>query len=181
MAKAVLLVLLTLLVLVVGLVLIGSVLAGLVREPYKGYDAAEQFVDIPAGSSTNDIGRRLVEARVVRNLLLFRVATWTNPGGGRTLKAGEYRFTAAMSAMDVVEKIAKGDVHVRRVTFPEGLNILEMARIYETRGLGPASAFVKAASDASAIRDLDPEARDLEGYLYPETYAMPRGAAAATR
>jgi UPF0755 protein len=165
-------------VLGLGSVLTVSVLHGLIREPFKGYSDAEQFVYIPSGSGTMEIGRRLVEAGVIRNLLVFRAAIWSS-GRPRSLKAGEYRFTAAMSAADVVDKLGRGDVFVRRITFPEGLSILEMARIYETRGLGRAADFTKAASDASSIADLDAGAPDLEGYLYPETYAIPRGTPAA--
>jgi UPF0755 protein len=55
-----------------------------------------------------------------------------------------------------------------------------MARIYESRGFGKASEFIKAANDESLIRDLDPEASDLEGYLFPETYTLPRGTPAST-
>ncbi len=54
-----------------------------------------------------------------------------------------------------------------------------MARIYEQQGFGKASAFVEASRDTSAIRDIDPAAADLEGYLFPETYALPRDTDAA--
>jgi UPF0755 protein len=54
-----------------------------------------------------------------------------------------------------------------------------MAKIYESRGFGRQADFIKAASDTTRIRELDPEARDLEGYLYPETYSLPRGTAPA--
>lgn len=166
-------------VLVVGMGLVASVVWGRLHEPYKGYAATEQFVEIPPGSGTNDIGRRLVERGIVRDLFIFRAAMWQR-GRNRTLKAGEYRFSEALSAVQVVDKIARGDVHARRITFPEGLTVIDMARIYEARGLGKASGFIKAAADPSPIDDLDPEAPDLEGYLYPETYAIPRGTPAST-
>jgi len=79
----------------------------------------------------------------------------------------------------VIDKIARGDVFVINVTFPEGLTIAEMATIFESHGFGPAAAFVQAAKDAAPIRDLDPSAKDLEGYLFPETYALPRHTDAA--
>src|SRR5206468_6474536 len=72
------------------------------------------------------------------------------------------------------DKIARGDVFVINVTFPEGLTIAEMSKIFESHGLGPASAFVTAARDPSQVRELDPSATDLEGYLFPETYALSR-------
>jgi UPF0755 protein len=50
----------------------------------------------------------------------------------------------------------------------------EMARIVASQGIPPA-AFLEAARDASLVKDLDPEATDLEGYLFPDTYDIPRG------
>jgi UPF0755 protein len=53
-----------------------------------------------------------------------------------------------------------------------------MARVFEERGFGPAADFERAAANATLIHDLDPLATDLEGYLFPETYALPRGTSA---
>jgi UPF0755 protein len=50
--------------------------------------------------------------------------------------------------------------------------------VYEQSGRGPQRAFIEAASDASAIADLDDRARTLEGYLFPDTYRLPRKASA---
>jgi peptidoglycan lytic transglycosylase G len=143
------------------------------REPYKGYAEAETFVDIPTGAGRTTIAQRLVDAGVVRDALTFRGAVWMS-GRARELKAGEYRFDQPMSALDVVDKIARGDVYRRMVTFREGLTIAEMARVFEEARLGPAADFEKAARDPALIRALDPAARDLEGYLFPETYALGR-------
>ena len=140
---------------------------------YKGYTAPEQFVEVAPGSGTAAIGRRLIDAGVVRDRLTWRLAV-TFSGAGRDLKAGEYRFTEPMSAREVVAKLARGDVYVKQVTFPEGLTIAEMARLFESQGLGSARGFVQAASDPSLVTDLDPLARDLEGYLFPDTYGVAR-------
>ncbi len=85
-----------------------------------------------------------------------------------------------MSAVEVVEKLARGDVFLRPITFPEGLTIREMARIFAARELGSADAFVKAAREQAAlVHDVDPAARNLEGYLFPETYSLSRHAGAS--
>ena len=143
------------------------------QQPYRGYEGSEQFVEIPPGASSIAIGERLVAGGVVRDLPTYRLTLWQS-GQGRRLKAGEYRFDHAMTPLEVIDKIARGDAFVVTLTFPEGLTIPEMARIFESHGLGPAAAFVEAAQDASLIHDLDPAARNLEGYLFPETYAVPR-------
>ena len=142
-------------------------------EPYRGYTDAEIFVDIPTGSGPARIGERLARAGVVRDEMTFRTAVIVS-GRARALKAGEYRFDKPMHALDVIDKIARGDVYKRLLTFREGLTIPEMAQVFEERGFGKAPEFVKAAGNASLIADLDPSARDLEGYLFPETYSLPR-------
>jgi len=152
---------------------IAGVLYQRVRAPYRGYSGAEQFVDIPAGVGTRGIGQRLVDAGVVRDHLTFRVALWLS-GRARHLEAGEYRFDQPMTPADVIEKIARGDVYVVNVTIPEGLTIAEMSKIFESHGFGPAAAFVEASKRAALVRDLDPGAHDLEGFLFPETYALAR-------
>src|SRR5512142_2682841 len=147
-------------------------------EPFKGYAANEQFVELPPGASTRAIGARLVEAGVVRDALTFRVALWRS-GVSRQLKAGEYRFDRPATALDVIRKIARGDVYLRPITFPEGLTIDDMAALFEAHGFWTAAAFRAAAGDRSLVGDLDPQARDLEGYLFPETYALSRRATAS--
>jgi UPF0755 protein len=142
-------------------------------EPYRGYDEAEVFVDIPSGSGPARIGERLAAAGVVKDANAFRIALMIS-GRARALKAGEYRFNAPMHALDVIDKIARGDVYKRLLTFREGLTIAEMAQVFEQRGFGAATEFQKAAADVKLIADLDPAARDLEGYLFPETYSLPR-------
>ena len=54
-----------------------------------------------------------------------------------------------------------------------------MAALFETAGFGTAADFLAAAKNAALITDLDPGARDLEGYLFPDTYTLPRERTAA--
>jgi UPF0755 protein len=161
-----------------GAVLVGTVLWVRMTDPFRGYSENELLVEVPQGAATGEIGRALVEGGIVRDELTFRAALlWS--GRSRALKAGEYRFDRPMSAVAVIDKLAKGDVYARRITFPEGLTVQEMAKIYESQGFGPARQFVEAARNVSLIKDLDAAAPDLEGYLYPETYAVPRTTTAA--
>ena len=146
---------------------------GRLHEPFRGYVTPEVFVDIPPGSGPMRIGERLVEAGVVADPWIFRAALWQS-GRARMLKAGEYRFDAPMDPLAVIDKIARGDVYKRLLTFREGLTIRELAQVFEERGFGKADAFLKAATNASLVSDIDPTARNLEGYLFPETYSLPR-------
>lgn len=147
-------------------------------ESYKGYGGDEQFVVIAPGSSPRAIGARLMEAGVVRSDATFRLALWRT-GRARSLQAGEFRFDRPMTPIEVIDKIARGEVYYRRLTFPEGLTIQEMARLFEREQFGTAAAMADAAREVSGVRDIDPDATDLEGYLFPETYALPRDTTAA--
>src|SRR3954468_13078789 len=124
-----------------------------VNQPYRGYAQTEQFVEIPQGAGSAGIGERLVSARVIRDAATFRLALWMSHKG-RVLKAGEYRFDRAMTPFEIIDKIARGDVFVITVTFPEGQTVADMAKIVESHGLGTAAAFVSAAKEASLVRDL---------------------------
>jgi UPF0755 protein len=166
--------------LIIVLVVVAAIVAAVagvyyarVDEKFQGYPGTDQFVEIAPGSGSRGIGRALVEAGVVRDELTFRMATYLT-GTERELKAGEYRFAGPLSAKEVARKLARGDIFLRPITFPEGLNLAEMARVYESKGLGTAQAFLEATRDTTPIRTLDPLAKDLEGYLFPETYNVPR-------
>jgi UPF0755 protein len=163
------------------LVLVGGAAAAWlylgVSRPYKGYEGTEQFVDIPPGAGPSSIAHRLADAGVVRDVNSFRAAVWLS-GHGRRLQAGEYRFDRPVSAREVVDKIARGEVYVLPITFREGLTIKQMASLFENKGFGPADAFVRASTNVDLIRALDPDAHDLEGYLFPDTYSLPRKATA---
>jgi UPF0755 protein len=148
-----------------------------VDRPFKGYGASEQFVEIPQGVGSAAIAKRLADAGVVHDANSFRLALWIT-GQGRHLQAGEYRFDRPISARQVADKIARGEVYVRPITFPEGLTIRQMAALYESKGFGPAQDFADAAKNRALVSALDPAARDLEGYLFPDTYALPRKATA---
>ena len=172
---------------VIGVVLVGLVVAGLavagvalsqrLHDPYKGFAGNEQLIEIPGGAGAGAIARQLTGAGVVRDEFTFRAALWWT-GRSRALQAGEYRFEGPASAIEVIDRLSRGDVYARRLTIPEGLTILEMSRIYESQKFGKAADFVAAARDASLVRDLDSGATDLEGYLFPETYALTRDTSA---
>ena len=132
---------------------------------------------MPAGLGTRAIGTLLVDAGVVSDATTWRLAVWQS-GQATSLKAGEYRFADALAPAEVVAKLARGDVYLRSITFPEGLTIRQMAALYEGAGFGAAKDFSAAAAEPQLVADIDPAARNLEGYLFPDTYALPRRASA---
>jgi UPF0755 protein len=145
--------------------------------PYRGFTGEEVFVEIPQGAGVSGIASRLAEAGVVSNALAFRIAARLS-GEERKLQAGEYRFAEAARPGDIVARLAKGDVYARLVTFREGLTMFEMAEVFAASGIGTAAEFLTEARDTSRIKAVDPRASSLEGYLFPDTYKMPRATGA---
>jgi len=161
----------------IGAVMAVNELTERLESPYQSYSAPEVLVEIKPGNSTQTIARGLATAGVVRDDWTFRLAIWRS-GRDRALQAGEYHFDRPLSAMQVVHKIATGQVYLRSITFPEGLIISEMAQIFEAEGFGTVDEFLAAAGRVELIAELDSQATNLEGYLFPETYSLPQDATA---
>jgi UPF0755 protein len=155
--------------------LIAVVVAGVgyyrLHARYQGF-TGEIFLDFPHGTPASVMATKLTEAGVVRHRWIFLLARAIERG--RTLQAGEYRFNRAASPLEVFDRIARGDIFYYELAVPEGKNMFDIAAAVEQLGLFPASAFLEAASDPALIRDLDPRARTLEGYLFPSTYRLSR-------
>ena len=132
---------------------------------------AERFVMLRPGSSARSIASKLRNEGIIRShsafLLLHLVKL-------RSLKAGEYRFDHPANALEVYDRIARGDIYVHTVVVPEGYNIFDIANVIEQAGLGSKKDFLKVAQDPAMIRDLDPAAPSLEGFLFPDTYEFTR-------
>jgi UPF0755 protein len=66
-------------------------------------------------------------------------------------------------------------VYTIAVTIPEGYNLFDIAQAVEGAGLVPHERFLAtAAAETRLIRQWDPRATSLEGYLFPDTYRFSR-------
>ena len=135
--------------------------------------AQTTFVLLRPGWSTRHIARDLQQQGVIRSSAAFLMVHYAK--GLKTLKAGEYKFEQPANALEVWRRLVQGDVYARTVVVPEGFNMYDIAAAVEQAGLGPASDFLAAArSDLFLVRDIDPDAKSLEGYLFPDTYQFTR-------
>jgi len=147
--------------------------------PYRGY-AASVLVTIPPRSNARAAAAILAAHGVLRDQAPFLALYAFGRVEGRSLKAGEYLFDHAQSARDVYGKLVRGDVYYHLVLIPEGSDRFDMARIFQQKlGLNPGD-FLSATAQADLVRDLDPQATTLEGYLFPDTYRFPASATAAS-
>jgi UPF0755 protein len=132
----------------------------------------EVFVDVPRGTSARQIAAMLQNAGVIEHSWTFAVARALRRGAA--LQAGEYRFTQAASVLEVFDRIRHGDVFYYELVVPEGKNMFDIAAAVQKIDVFSAERFLDAARRPDLIRDIDPEAPTLEGYLFPSTYRLNR-------
>jgi UPF0755 protein len=133
----------------------------------------QKFVQLKPGSSARRIASDLANAGIIRNQTAF--LAWHYFRGRPTLKAGEYSFDHPANAREVYDRIARGDIYFHALVVPEGFNMFDIASAIEEAGLGKRDDFLKVVrTETALVRDLDPTARSLEGYLFPDTYHFTR-------
>jgi UPF0755 protein len=149
------------------------------RRPFRRYSGS-LVIEIEPGTRTPDVAQSLVSRGVLAHRMPFLVLHALDLVRRRSLKAGEYLFDRPLTPLEVYRKLVQGDVYLRTVVIPEGSDRFDMARILNQQlGLDP-GLFLRITEQPAAVRDLDPQAPTLEGYLFPDTYRFSRGASAAT-
>jgi UPF0755 protein len=144
------------------------------QRPYQGYPGAERLVTVEPGMGVSQALDRLeqegvlADAKLARSYLIYFM-------GDPKIQAGDYQFRGPMTTAQVLRKLVRGDVVTRSVTLIEGLTLEETAAHLASKGFGRREVFLELMRSPELIADLDPEAADLEGYLFPETYSFANG------
>lgn len=136
------------------------------------HNKSGQFIEIPRGSSPAAIVKKLAAEGIIKHewpLMLYLKGT----GRGATLKAGEYDFPSPVSPLAVLAKLQQGQRRLTRLTIPEGWTRWDIAKamtqVSELKLENEAQA-LDLMNNTSLIADLDSQAKNLEGYLFPDTY-----------
>jgi UPF0755 protein len=125
------------------------------------------------GTSTRQIAADLQRVGAIRSANAFLLYHYLR--GRRRLKAGEYAFERPASTLEVYNRLARGDVYSHTVVIPEGYNMFDIANALETAKACNHNDFLNVArTETSLIADIAPEAKSLEGYLFPDTYHISR-------
>jgi len=138
-------------------------------------ESAEEIVfEVRRGDSLRAVAERLEAEGLVRDAWIATV--WARlRGQAGELRAGEYLLSPAMSTGEILDRIAAGKVATWEVVIPEGLTAQEIGARLADRGLVDREEFAAAVADPELARELGIPAPTLEGYLFPETYRLPRG------
>ena len=145
--------------------------------PYKNYSEMEKIVLINPGTSSLEIADQLEKAGVVSHRFYFlfyhKTMRWS-----RTLQAGEYLFKNPLTIYEVADHLIEGRVNYQELTIPEGLSLFEIPDLLEKAGLSKTKNICGILNNTGLIADLAPNAKNLEGFLFPDTYRWTRNTSA---
>lgn len=147
--------------------------------------AVSKQVAIASGSSVREIGQVLEANGLIRNGTLFAYYVQAK-GVSNRLQAGNYHFRTGQTIDEIVQSMVNGDavVDTVRFTIPEGWNVEQIADALAKKGLVDKAAFLREINEGefpefpfvAAIPENKNRKYRLEGYLFPETYEVRKGA-----
>jgi len=165
-----------LIILVVAVILLAGAATGWwvyadLHRPIAHYKSG-RYIEIAKGSSPSVIVKRLAEEGVLQHEWPLKLYLKLS-GKGATLKAGEYDFPTPISPLAVLAKLQQGERRLNRLTIIEGWTRWDIARAMAQMPelhLDNEAQALALMDNVSLIGDLDPAAKNLEGYLFPDTY-----------
>lgn len=162
--------------LMIALVGVSAILVWLYMSLNGRHDHAKtnNVVSIPRGANIDKIVRTLQEDGIIDNALAVKIYLKLS---SRTelIKAGDYRFKSPISAMEVLKELESGGTEHKSITIIEGWNRFDIADAMlkaPTLKLTDQASAMALLNNVSLIKDLDPGAKSLEGYLFPSTYYL---------
>jgi len=165
---------------ILAVAVISFFIAGLLygaAQPISFTSSEPVTIIIKQGMSANEIAALLRQQGLIKNTTLFRMYVhWS--GFSNSLQAGEYTFTPDMNMPKMITMLAKGEVSYSQITIPEGLTIEQIAALLESKQIANAAKFKAAAKDYQPFAYIDADTRvgyKPEGFLFPDTYRVPRG------
>ncbi|MGN0590499.1 endolytic transglycosylase MltG [Ruminococcus sp.] len=141
-------------------------------------DSTEKIINVPENASTEQIAQMLYDEEIIRIPKMYRLVSKLNGSDG-TYVAGEHVVSASMSYETLISTLTKPvKAETVRVTFPEGITMLDAAKLLEENKVCEASRFIYFFNIADYNYDIFkkmPKSNELkfyqhEGYLFPDTY-----------
>jgi UPF0755 protein len=138
---------------------------------------AEQLFVVEPGDPLARVASRLEQRGLIRDArALGWLARWRGVAGD--VRVGEYRLSPALSPSEILTRLIEGRVATYTVSIPEGFTAAMIAERLARADLVDADAFLAAVNDPALCAELQVDAPRLEGYLFPETYSLPKGLSA---
>lgn len=167
---------LTILIVILLILIALSATLLIINRPKDRNDNTFVIVKIEAGSSTDDIARALHKKGVISSVSKYKLVSklWRYDG---KYKAGSFSVSPSMRSSDIAQTISKGVSSTKNFTIPEGYTLEQIAKKLDKEGIVNKDKFLDVArhgdfSKFSFLKGAQSGDNHLEGYLFPDTYAV---------
>jgi UPF0755 protein len=161
------------------------IIAGAVLLLWCAYIAIEFLIPLPIGNRNIEIEipqgatfRQAVEIfskeRLIRDKFLFLFIGRIS-GLDRKIRAGYYSIYGSMNLLDILKMLEKGQIIEYEITVLAGDSLREIGEKLSEKGIINIEDFKQLSSDEDFLASYDIDAPTFEGYLYPDTYKIPKG------
>ncbi len=150
---------------------------GFLHPKFSG-EAQEIIYEVNPGDYWKNISEKLVDLKMISRPLSFRIYSRIT---GATPKVGEYLLNTQMRPGEIIAILSSGKSIAKSFTVSEGLNMYEIADLFQAQGFGSKEEFLKLCKNQTLIKHLlGVPLESLEGYLFPETYSLTKYSTAKT-
>ncbi|MCF8106112.1 MAG: endolytic transglycosylase MltG [Desulfohalobiaceae bacterium] len=133
----------------------------------------EKVVTIQPGDSFQEVARLLAAKKIISDSFKFRILGRIT-GKGSRVQAGEFLVDTGWSRLRLLDELVKGRSVLYTLSIPEGLPWWETGKLIQKEGLTSLQSFQQAIHDKNLLQKFNIPAENAEGYLFPETYSLPR-------
>ncbi|MDK1028849.1 MAG: endolytic transglycosylase MltG [Anaerolineae bacterium] len=142
-------------------------------QPFNLSGAEQSFI-IEQGESVSSISTRLEEGALIRNAAAFRTYL-IYTGQDISIQAGEHFLSPAQSIVDIAGELQNATPDQITFVILPGWRMEEIATSLLTSGLNiTPEEFLTVARYTPRFLDFLPGSVSSEGFLYPNTYILPR-------
>lgn len=138
-------------------------------QPVSSEQSSKIFI-IKPGQPVVQIAKNLREAELIKNAFVFRLLV-AQMGIAKNIQAGDFRLSPNLSSRQIVEELTHGAIDVW-ITLPEGLRIEEQAERIESK-------LNFGSNDKYQFNKKEFIEKAKEGYMFPDTYLIPKDDTAA--
>lgn len=130
---------------------------------------------VPQGATGHDVAKLLADNGVIGSRLAFDVLARIEREQS-SMKAGEFRFSPHQTTREILRQVVEGGRQTALwVTIPEGYTDNEIAVVLADRGFGDARTLERTFARGS-LAFAGKKTPSLEGYLFPDSYLVPKTA-----
>lgn len=132
-------------------------------------------IQVTEGMSFKAIAGALQKEGLIRYRGYFEIIGRLQ-GISRKIRVGYYGLNTNMSLWEVLDNLRKGKIIEYEVVIPEGYNLYQIGwTLSGTPLISAPHEFIDLVKNKQYVHSLGVEADTLEGYLFPDTYYLPKG------